>query len=291
MRHSVREMAWDWSQITLGCAILAVGMQMLLVPSRISAGGIGTLSTVFLYLFRIPLSVTTLLLNALLLLFGYRYLGRGAVIRTVGGVVLLSLFLELAGLLPAYTEDVLMGSLGGGVLAGLGVGLVVRREGSTGGSDFAALMLRRFLPHLSTGHLILIIDCAIIALSGVVFRSVTVTLYSLLSMMVASKVTDLVLIHGTAAKSVYILSARAEEISTVVMRDFARGVTGIYSRGVYSECDRMMLLCVVSPKELPPLLRQVRVLDKTAFIIITDVREVVGEGFRALNAYADGENE
>ena len=288
MKKSVRVAVWDYIQIALGCAILAVGMNSFLVPSRISSGGVGTLATVLLYLLNIPLSVTTLVLNALLLLFGYQYLGKAAVVKTVVGVALLSGFLALAEYLPIYTEDVLMATLGGGLLIGLGVGLVVRREASTGGSDFAALILRRFFPHLSTARLILVIDCAIIAVSGLVFRSLTVTLYSLVAMVVASKVTDLILIHGTEAKSVYVLSSKTDEISEIVLRDFSRGVTGIYSKGVYSERDRMMLLCVVSPKELPRLIRAVRRLDPTAFVIISDVREVFGEGFQQTSVY-DGE--
>lgn len=291
MKKDLRTVLWDYLQITLGCAILAVGLHLFLVPNRISSGGVSTLATVFFYLFDIPLSVTTLVLNALLLVLGYRYLGRSAVIKTVVGVVVLAGFLELTTLLPVYTEDVLMATLGGGVLVGVGVGLVIRRDASTGGSDFAALVLKRFFPHLSTARLILIIDCIIIAVSGVVFRSLTVTLYSLVAMFLCSKVADLILEHGTAAKSVYILSSKTDEIAALVLRDFSRGVTGIYSRGVYTEQDRMMLLCVVSPKELPRLMRAVRALDRTAFAIITDVREVVGEGFRSLGEYSDGQHE
>ena len=290
MKKSTSRLIWDYTQITLGCAILAMGLQLFLVPNRISSGGVSTLSTVLFYLFDLPLSVTTLSLNALLLAFGYRYLGRSAVVKTVVGVVLLSGFLELAALLPVYTEDVLMATLSGGVLVGVGVGLVIRRDASTGGSDLAALILRRFFPHLSVAHLLLVIDCIIIAVSGLAFRSLTVTLYSFVAMFLCSRVADVILTHGTAAKSVYILSSKTDEIAALVLRDFSRGVTGIYSRGVYSERDRMMLLCVVSPKELPRLVRAVRALDRSAFAIITDVREVVGEGFRSLGEY-DEQNE
>lgn len=291
MKQRIGRAIWDWGLIAVGCAILALGMSTFMVPNRISSGGVGTLSTVLLYLFDLPLSVTTIAINAVLLLLGFRYLTKKAIVRTVIGVLLFSAFLELCAYFPVYTEDVLMATLGGGVLVGLGVGLVVRQDGSTGGSDFAALMLRRFFPHLSTARLILLIDCAIIALSGLVFRSLTVTLYSLVSMFVCSKVADLVLLHGTEAKSVYILSDKAEEISSLVIRDFSRGVTGVYSRGVYSERDRMMLLCVVSPKEMPRLIRAVRQLDHAAFIIISDVREVVGEGFVSQGIYSAGEKE
>ena len=291
MKKSVRAIVWDYVQIALGCAMLAVGLDVFLVPNMISSGGVSTIATVILYLFDIPLSIPTLAINALLLVFGYRYLGRSAVIKTITGVALLSGFLELAARLPVYTEDVLMATLAGGVLVGVGVGLVIRRDASTGGSDLAALILRRPFPHLSVARLILIIDCIIIAVSGLVFRSLTVTLYSFIAMFLCSKVADLILTHGTAAKAVYILSSKTDEIATLVLRDFSRGVTGIYSRGVYTERDRMMLLCVVSPKELPRLMRAVRALDRTAFAIITDVREVVGAGFRAIGEYSDGQNE
>jgi uncharacterized membrane-anchored protein YitT (DUF2179 family) len=290
MKKRLRTVLWDYTQITLGCALLAAGLNLFLVPNVLSSGGVSTLATVLFYLFDVPLSITTLILNALLLALGYRYLGKSAVVKTIVGVVMLSAFLELTRRIPVYTEDVLIATLAGGVLVGVGVGLVIRREASTGGSDFAALVLKRFFPHLSTARLILIIDCIIIALSGVVFRSLTVTMYSLVSMFLYSKVADLILEHGTAAKSVYIMSSQTNEIASLVLRDFSRGVTGIYSRGVYSEQDRMMLLCVVSPKELPRLIRAVRALDKAAFIIITDVREVVGQGFRSLGAYSDGQN-
>lgn len=287
MEHKYRRLIWDFLQITLGCAVLAIGMNVFLVPNMLSSGGVGSLATVLYHLVKIPLSVTTIVLNALLLIFGYRYLGRGAVIKTIIGVVLFSLFLELTTLLPAYTEDTLMATLGGGILVGLGIGLVVRREGSTGGSDLAALILRRFFPHISTARIILVIDCAIIIISGIAFKSVTVTLYSLVAMLACSKVADLVLIYGSEAKSLYILSSQTERISKVVLSEFSRGVTEIYSRGAYSAQDRMMLLCVVSPKEMPHLIRRIRSIDNSAFLIISDVREVVGKGFRALGEYEE----
>jgi uncharacterized membrane-anchored protein YitT (DUF2179 family) len=109
-------------------------------------------------------------------------------------------------------------------------------------------------------------------------------------MFICSRVADLVLIQGSEAKSVYISSDRADEISARVLSEISRGVTGIYSRGAYTKSDRMMLLCVVSPKQLPQLIRIVRSADRSAFIIISDVREVVGEGFRALGEYGDGES-
>lgn len=280
-----KELVLDYLLIAAGTLLLALGLNLFLAPIRLSSGGISALGTIFLHLLRIPLSVTNLFFNVILFLVGYRYLGKSSVVKTLAGILLLSLFLQITSYLPVYTEDMWMATLAGGLLVGLGVGLVVRREGSTGGSDFAALILNRFLPHVSVATFIMIIDCTIIVLAGIVFRSVTVTLYSVVSLFLATRVSDAILSMGSLAKSIYVLSPKSEEIAQTIMQRFERGVTGIQSKGMYSEKNSLMLLCVVSPKELPILVNMVRSLDKSAFIIISDAREVVGEGFQEHTPY------
>jgi len=200
--------------------------------------------------------------------------------KTIAGVLFLSLFLEGSALLPIYGDDILLCAVFGGLLCGIGVGTVIRSEGSTGGSDFVAVILHRLFPHIPVALVLMGIDFIIILISGIVFRSMTVMLYSLLALFVAAKTADVILTIGNAAKSVYILSEKRTEIANWVQSELGRGVTGIYSKGMYSNNDSTMLLCVVSPKELPQLVHTVRDMDKSAFVIITDVREVWGEGFR-----------
>jgi len=274
-----RKAIGEYLLIGAGCLFLALGLNLFLVPIRLSPGGISTLGTIALYLFRLPLSLTNLGLNALLFLLGYRYLGKVMLAKAAAGILMLSLFLQLTASLPSFSEDVLLSTVSGGILVGLGVGLVIRHEGSTGGSDFAALLLHRFFPHIPVAGFILGIDCGILLLAGIVFESVTVTFYSLLSLVIAAKVTDLILGMGNLAKSVTIISSKSEEISACILERFSRGVTGLYGRGMYGKADTMLLLCAVSPKELPALVHTIRELDKSAFLIISDAREVVGEGF------------
>lgn len=265
--------------IAAGALMLAAGLNLFLVPGKISSGGLSALGTVLLYLFRIPLSVTTLVFNAALFLLGYRFLGRSALIRTLLGVALLSLFLQLTAALPAYSGDLTVAALLGGLLTGCGVGITVRQNASTGGSDLAALLLHRFFPYLSIAALILIIDCAVVLLAALLFRSVTVACYSFLTLFVASRVTDSILTLGYTAKSVQIFSGENTAIAAMIMTRFRRGVTGLHSAGLYSGKPGLTLLCVVAPKELPLLIREVRRLDPGAFIVVSDVREVLGEGF------------
>lgn len=270
----------DTILIAVGSLILAVGIQLFLVPNKISSGGISSIATVLLYLFGIRMSLTTLVLNAVLFLFGFKYLGKYAMVKTVLGILFLSLFLELTATLPSLVADTMLASVAGGVLIGVGLGIVIRRGASTGGSDFAALILHRFFPHVSMANLILLLDGIIILISGLVFGSVTVTLYSAIAMFLSSKVADAIVTLGDAAKTVRIFSNKAQRIADGVMERFHRGVTGIPCTGMYSKKTGMMLLCVVSPKELPPLVTLIRTIDPSAFVVINDAREVLGEGFQ-----------
>lgn len=275
----------DYLYIIIGSFILAIGFNMFLVPCQLSSGGVGTVGTVFLYLFKIPLSITNLFFNAVLFIFGYKYLGKASLIKTIFGIFVLSFFLETTKHLPAFSSDLIMSCVVGGILVGIGVGFVIRVEASTGGSDFAALIIKRFFPHLSVATLILVIDSIIIVFAGIVFKSYTVVFYSAISMFISSKVADKIITMGDIAKKIFIISKKNEEISKMVMDNFERGVTGIYSKGLYSGNDGIMLLCVVSPKEVPYLVHMVRSVDKNAFIIISEAREVLGEGFKIETEY------
>ena len=280
MQKKVKTIVFEQLFIISGTFLLALGAAVFMAPSKISAGGVTTVATVLLHLFGIKMSITNIVCNAALFLLGYRHLGKYAVIKTVSGTLFFSLFLEITSRFPAYCGDALIAALAGGVLCGVGVGLVVRVGASTGGSDFASLILKRFFPHISIARLILIIDCTVIAVSGIVFKSFDVTFYSVLSMYISSKITDVLVTWGDDAKTVHIFSKKNEEIARCVMERFERGVSGIHCRGMYSGDDGLMLLCVVRPKELPQLVKTVREFDPDAFVIINDAKEVLGEGFK-----------
>lgn len=266
--------------VIFGTAILAIAINNFLTPNRLSAGGVSSVGTILQHLFGIRLSLTNLVCNAVLFLLGYRYLGKTALVKTVLGILYLSAFLELTGYLPLYTDDMLIAALCGGVLLGIGVGMVVRQGASTGGSDFAGLIIRRFFPHISVATLILILDIAVVLLTGVVFRSFTVTVYSIVALVTASVITDKVVAFGDRAKTIYLFSEKTEEIADFVMHDFERGATAIPCRGMYSGKCYDMLMCVVSPKELPLLQRKAKELDPNVFMVTHDAVEVLGEGFK-----------
>ena len=282
-KTDIKKTVIEYLYILVGSFILAFAITYFLNPIKISTGGVAGIGTVLNHMAKVPLSVTTLAINAILFVFGYKTLRSGAVMKTVAGILFLSAALAITPIFGEYDKDILICSIFGGILVGLGVGLVVYKDGSTGGSDFAALIFHKLIPHVSVATFILIIDSAVIIASGLVFRDYTIMFYSVLSLYISSKVTDWVLVNGDHAKSVFIISKKHDEIAKEIMSDMVRGVTGIYSQGCYTKEDNTMLMCVVRNKELPRLLQKVKEIDKDSFTIISDVMEVQGEGFKELN--------
>ena len=271
---------FEYVLIAFGAFFIAFGVNVFLVPCKITTGGVSGIGTVLFYFLSVPISVTNMAINAVLFVFGYRQLGKKSLFKTVFGIVALTLFLEVCAHIPVYTEDILVAALAGGTVLGAGLGFVVREDGSTGGSDFAGIMIHKRASHISIANIILFIDLVIIALSGFVFGSITITLYSALSLFVATKVCDLVISFGNAAKEIQIVSDKSREIAGGILTKFNRGVTGIRSIGMYSGKSILMLYCVVSPRELPKLTSYVKETDPDAFIITNDVRQVMGKGFQ-----------
>ncbi len=266
--------------IILGAFLLSLGLNIFLVPQKLSTGGIGSIATVLKHLFNIPLSLTTIILNGILFLFGIKFLGKKALVKTVFGIGCLSLFLEISSFMPVFTDDLLASCLFGGVLVGVGLGLVIRQGASTGGSDFLALMLYKFFPHISIAKIILIVDLIIVCVSALIFKSIIVLVYSVVALFISSKVADDILIMGDKAKTLFILSDKNQQIANAIINNFQRGVTGIQAKGMYKNKENTMLISAVSPKEVPLIVQYIKQQDKNAFIIIDDAHEVYGEGFK-----------
>lgn len=280
---SIKRFIFEFLFITSGCFLLAVSINVFLLPNNISAGGISSVGVILFHLFKIRISITNLIFNAVLFFFGYKNLGRYAVVKTALGTVLLSLFLELSSGFPVYKENQIIAAISGGILMGVGVGLVVKVDASTGGSDFAGLILKKFFGHIPLARLIMIIDCAVVILSGVVFKSFTITFYSVMTLFVSSLITDKLITAGDEAKMLMIISQKKDEIAEQILVKYERGITGIHSVGMYSNSETVMLMCIVAPKELPKYLNMIKEIDKKAFIIIGNVNEVIGEGFKQIS--------
>ncbi|MGE5527628.1 MAG: YitT family protein [Patescibacteria group bacterium] len=280
-RMRIKAALRDYGLIFLGVSLTALGLVWLLIPNRIAAGGASGLATIVYYVCHWPVGPVMFAINLPLFLACLRVFGARFGARTLFGTAVLSLMVEAWQfvLKGPLTHNLLLAALYGGVLTGAGMGLVFRANGTTGGTDLGAQLLHK-LTGITVGQALLIIDAAVIALAGVVFRSPEAALVAIITVFVASKAIDTVLLGVDYAKAAVIISDAAPAIGAALLHELQRGVTGLDGRGLFSGLYKEVLLCVISRSEEARLKEIVHRLDARAFVIITGVHEVLGEGFK-----------
>ncbi|TCL69978.1 uncharacterized membrane-anchored protein YitT (DUF2179 family) [Hydrogenispora ethanolica] len=281
-RETIRREFLDYLGILVGVSLTSLALAWLQIPNKIAAGGVSGLAIVLYYLWGWSVSWTMFMLNlplflACLWVFGPRF---GA--KTLFGAAFISITLEfwekVIKLLP-LTRDPFLAALYGGVVAGIGMGIAFRFRGTTGGTDLAAQLLHRFTG-ISVGQSLLIFDGTIIALAGVVFRSTELALYAIITLFVTGKIVDIILEGFDYAKAAFIISEHSEAIGQKILSELQRGATGLTGRGLYSTTRKEVILCVISRAEVVKMKELVHQIDPKAFVIISDVHEVLGEGFK-----------
>jgi uncharacterized membrane-anchored protein YitT (DUF2179 family) len=203
-------------------------------------------------------------------------MGKDFLLKSMVGTLTLSIMTNLLQEVPTITESLFVSAISGGVLVGLGVGLAMKMGGTTGGTEIAVLLIKRLMPNLSTGKLIMVVDGTIIAVSVLVTKSFDLGIYALLSLIISARLVDYVLEGGDFAKGVLIVTSKWEKVSKEILTVLERGVTGISSTGMYTGNSMKTLLCVVKRNELAKLKNIVINIDENAFFILFDAREVWG---------------
>lgn len=269
-----------WVGITVGSLIIALALDIFLVPNRIAAGGVTGLATIFFYVFRIPISWTIMILNVILLLLCYRELGLRLVIRSLYGAAVTAVLVDfLQYRVPLPTHDLLLASIFGGIVSGLGTGIVLRSGGTTGGTDLVARLINKFLP-ITLGQALLGADSMVIIMAGIFFNA-GLALYALLGLLATSQVIDLVQEGLSFAKAAFIITSHSEEVAQAIFQELGRGVTSLAGTGMYTGEQRPVLVSVVAKTEESRLKDVIYGVDSQAFVFFTDAREVMGEGFKS----------
>lgn len=267
----------EYLVVLLGSTIMALSFNLFLTPNRIAAGGISGLGIIGYHMFHVPVGLTIFLLNLPLFVLGLRVLGLRFITRGIFGAVTMSLMIEVLAPLPALTNDLLLASIYGGIVMGVGLAVVFRARGSTGGTVLAAQLLNRLFG-FTVGQSLLAADFVVIALAGLVFN-LELALYALISLFVTSRVIDLIQEGLSTSKAALIISDKAEAISAQILRDLERGATIMTGKGAYSGLSREMVLTVVNQSEVQRLKTLVHETDPGAFVIVGNAHEVLGEGF------------
>jgi uncharacterized membrane-anchored protein YitT (DUF2179 family) len=305
-RKSLNRSIRDYFFIILGAFIMAVGLGVFLVDAKVVPGGVSGLSMTIHYLSgnTIPVGLMMWLLNIPLYIWGIRELGKQFGVRTFIGFTANAFFIDLLrGRIPGFRtihlnmhpsitalrqEDFILLVLVGGVLLGIGLGIIFKFRGSTAGSDIVAAVAQKRWG-VKPGHTFMIVDCCVILLAGFIIhvrhlsfdRSVlSLVLYAMVLLFISSRIVDVILDGFDYARSAFIISTRTEEIARVITQDLSRGATAFEARGLYTNQKREVLFTVLSRKEIGTLMQDVKEIDPKAFVIVNNVHEVLGEGFR-----------
>jgi len=263
--------------IVIGSTIVSVSINTLIIPNEIADGGVTGIAIILHYLFNWPVSWAVLMLNLPLFLLGLRMVGRDFLVFSIVGVGVLSATLSLTTNLPVLTHDTLLAAISGGVLTGIGMGIIFRSRGSLGGTDILAVLFAR-TTSFSVGQILLGIDAVIFLVAAILFRP-EMAMYAMIYMFIATRVVDLVQEGLSVSKSVLVVTTQPQRIAEQIMAKLERGVTLFQAIGAFSGDAKQVVYCVINRSELSQIKEIVRDQDPQAFVAISEVPEVVGEGF------------
>ncbi|QWF28774.1 YitT family protein [Bacillus velezensis] len=267
----------DYIYIMIGAAITGVVFNVFLLPNRIAAGGVSGISTI-LETFGFEPAYVQWIINIPLLIAGVIILGGKFGMKTLVGSIVLPLAVYLTRDLPAATTHELLAAIFGGVGIGTGIGIVYLGKGSTGGTALAGQIIHKYTG-LSLGTCLAIMD-GLIVLSAMLVFGVEQGLYAMLGVFISSKTIDVVQVGFNRSKMALIITQHEEAVRSAVFKEIDRGVTKISAVGGYTEHDRPILMCVVGQTEFTKLKQIVKQIDESAFVIVADASEVLGEGFK-----------
>lgn len=277
-RLSARRIVQRGIFITIGALLMAVGLEIFLIPNQVIDGGVTGVSIMLSHITGVKLGIFLFLLNLPFVYLGYKQFGKTFAISTVYGIIMLSLFATFFHPVPAFTDDILLATIFGGIFLGIGVGLVIRNGGALDGTEILSIVISKKVP-FSVGEIVMFINLFILGSAGFVY-SWDRAMYSILAYVIASKAIDIVITGMEESKSVWIISDFAHEIGDAINDRLGRGVTFLHGEGAYTGDDKKVIFCIITRLEESKLTSIVEEIDPSAFLAIGDIAEVRGGRFK-----------
>lgn len=279
-KEDIKIFVMESLETMIGAFIMAVAVSFFLLPNELSSGGFSGIATIIFYLFKLPMGITMLILNIPLFLIATFKIGKSFFIKSIIGTVSLSLFIDWLNHFDPLTNDKILACVYGGFLTGIGTALILRAHASTGGSDLASIIVKEYKPNFRTGNLITIIDSIIVLLNVIFLKNIEIGLYSAIAIYLMGKVIDILFEGIYFTKLLFIISDESEKIAKLIERKVKRGVTGIFGKGMYTNSEKLVLMCAIGRNDLSEIKAIIKKVDPQAFLIITNSREVLGFGFK-----------
>jgi len=276
------------SVIIFGTFIMSIGISYLYAPANIVAGGVVGIATILTNKLNVPMGITIIVLNSLLFVLCGLVLGKDMLKKSILGVAFLALFVQIGEFTNPYVEpylvditsNLLLVTIFGGLMDGVGLGMIFAAGASTGGSDILARLIQHRFKFLKIGKLLLLIDACIILLSYMVFKNILLVMYGILLLLIATFTIDFLIKQLNVSKLAFVVSAQGEKVSLKLMSDFPRGVTILEAEGAYTHRPKKMLICALKNRQMKDFQRAVLEADKEAFIIFSESQQIIGNGFR-----------
>lgn len=268
--------------IVFGTMFAGFGMASFLLPNKLSSGGFTGIATVFYYFLGWNVGLTVIILNIPFFVYAFVRIGKKFLIKTVIATFLLSFFIDIFEYLPLLTNDRLLASIYGGVLIGIGTGLTFKAHTSTGGTDLIVQIVRSFKVRISSSKLLNLIDICVVVLNVVFFREFEIGLYSAIAIFLDGVLIDIVFEGINFSKLVFIVSNKNTEIVNMIHENLKAGATEIYGKGTYLNQNKVVIMSVMNRREIPILCENVYEIDRDAFLIVSNAREVYGLGFKSI---------
>ncbi|MCO4095962.1 YitT family protein [Macrococcoides canis] len=263
--------------VILGSLIFSLAVNVFIIPANLGEGGVTGMSLIFLYKFGWSPAITTLIMNIVLLIVGFKFLSKRSMILTIISIISLSVFLKLTEPLQLHLKEVLVSTIFGGFLVGVGIGMIVLVGGTTAGTTILARIAHKYLD-VNTSYALLFFDLIVVALSLTVIP-LERALLTVLSLYIGTKAMDVMIEGLNPKKAITIISQNPDPIAKMLDEDIGRGVTILNGRGYYSKRETDVLYCVINKLQLTRTKRMIKKIDEQAFVVVHDVRDVLGNGF------------
>lgn len=279
-RLLIKKYTFETFLIFLGTMFMSIATSLFLLPNHLSSGGFAGIATITYYLFNWKMGTFILILNIPFFILAFIRIGKEFVFKSILGTVFLSFFIDFFDSYQELTTDRVLACIYGGILIGVGTSLILKATASTGGSDLVSYIIKSFKPGVSTSNAIVLFDTVVVALNVICFKELEIGLYSAISIYLMGKVIDIIFEGVGFSKMIFVISEKYEKISEKIGKEIFRGTTGIYSKGMYTNEEKMMLMCVASRREVINIRKIANKIDPKSFIVISNVREVYGKGFK-----------
>ena len=280
MKIEIKQFLIEVLGTIIGSFIMAISVSFFLLPNELSSGGFSGIATIFYYRLKIPMGITIASLNIpLFLMAGYK-LGKRFFLKSLIGTISLSVFIDLLDKYKVVTNDKMLAAIYGGLLTGIGTAIILKSRSSTGGSDLVTYIINKYNNKIELGHVITMIDAIIIILNVIFLKKIEVGLYSAITIYLMGLMIDVVFEGIFFSKLLFIISNKNQIISNEIQTKINRGITGIYGKGMYENKNKLILMCAVDRRDIANIKKLILSIDKDAFVVVTNSREVLGYGFK-----------